>query len=190
MASYDLNAILKKKAAQEAGKPEEEMHLDDTARVKVLSPGRQVFKRFIRNRLAVFGSVLLICMFAFSFLGPLFYAYGQTDIFYKYDAQNINYALAQIRKEYNGYQVDENVSIERQVSSKINTYVSEMESAGQTLRLVSGSDGAFYEIEKLGDGIYTASTVDASKVADFGTSQVFIGTYSQVGSVKIGRAHV
>lgn len=183
MASYDLNAILKKKAAQEAGKPEEEMHLDDTARVKVLSPGRQVFKRFIRNRLAVFGSVLLICMFAFSFLGPLFYAYGQTDIFYKYDAQNINYALAQIRKEYNGYQVDENVSIERQVSSKINTYVSEMESAGQTLRLVSGSDGAFYEIEKLGDGIYTASTVDASKVADFGTSQVFIGTYSQVGSV-------
>ena len=36
-----------------AGEPAEEMHLDDARRVKVLSPGMLVFKRFIRNRLAV-----------------------------------------------------------------------------------------------------------------------------------------
>lgn len=182
MASYDLNAILKKKAAQDAGKPEEEMHLDDTARVKVLSPGRQVFKRFIRNRLAVFGSVLLICMFAFSFLGPLFYAYGQTDLFYKYDTQNINYALAQLRTEYNGYQVDPDVTVDRYISSMINTYVKEMEAAGQTWRLVTSDKGANFTIEKLGEGVYTASAADAKKVADFGTSNVHIGTYSIVGS--------
>ena len=31
----------------------EEMHLDDAARVRVLSPGMMVFKRFIRNKLAI-----------------------------------------------------------------------------------------------------------------------------------------
>ena len=37
----------------------EEMHLDDARRVKVLSPGMLVFKRFIRNRLAVIGFAIL-----------------------------------------------------------------------------------------------------------------------------------
>ena len=74
MASYDLNQVLKnRKATQNSGT----MALDYISRVKVLSPGMQVFKRFIRNRLAVFGSVTLIFLFIFSFLGPLFYPYGQ-----------------------------------------------------------------------------------------------------------------
>ena len=75
MASYNLNEILKAKAGKEDKKGT--VGLDDVSRVKVLSPGRQVFKRFIRNRLAVFGSALLILMFVFSFLGPIFYPYGQ-----------------------------------------------------------------------------------------------------------------
>ena len=112
MASYDLNEELKKREAQTAAEhmkdrmdagqsgayqgnafakaAEETVDLGDVSRVKVLSPGRQVFKRFIRNRLAVFGSVLLITMFVFSFIGPLFYAYGQKQIFYTYDKQNFN----------------------------------------------------------------------------------------------------
>ncbi len=45
-----------------------EMHLDDARRVKVLSPGMLVFKRFIRNSLAVVGFVILLFMFIFSFL--------------------------------------------------------------------------------------------------------------------------
>ena len=64
-----LYEALKAKAAQEEKPQDEEIHLDDVSRVKVLSPGRQVFKRFIRNRLAVVGSVLLITMFVFSFFG-------------------------------------------------------------------------------------------------------------------------
>ena len=95
MASYNLNEILKAKAGRTGNQVA--ARLDDVARVKVLSPGRQVFKRFIRNRLAVFGSVLLIIMFVFSFLGPLFYHCGQKEIFYKYDSQNINYGLATYR---------------------------------------------------------------------------------------------
>ena len=44
-------------------------HLDDEQRVKVLSPSMLVLKRFIRNRLAITGLVILIVMFIFSFLG-------------------------------------------------------------------------------------------------------------------------
>lgn len=60
---------------------EGEMRLDDARRVKVLSPGMLVFKRFIRNKLAVIGLVILAFMFTFSFLGPLFSPYGQTQVF-------------------------------------------------------------------------------------------------------------
>lgn len=85
MATYNLNEVLKQREAQqkaqEAAASGKELALDDISRVKVLSPGRQVFKRFIRNRLAVFGTVLLITMFIFSFIGPIFYSYGQKQIF-------------------------------------------------------------------------------------------------------------
>src|SRR3990172_4422826 len=59
----------------------EEMHLDDARRVKVLSPGMLVFKRFIRNKLAVVGFGILLFMFLFAFLGPVFSPYSQTQVF-------------------------------------------------------------------------------------------------------------
>ena len=59
MASYNLNEVLKKKKKGETN-ANGEVKLDDVSRVKVLSPSMQVFKRFIRNRLAVFGSVVII----------------------------------------------------------------------------------------------------------------------------------
>ena len=43
MASYNLNEALKKKAAPKKA-AQQEIKLDDVSRVKVLSPGRQVFK--------------------------------------------------------------------------------------------------------------------------------------------------
>ncbi len=47
------------------------MALDDARRIKVLSPSMLVFKRFIRNKLAITGSIILIFMFMFAFLGGL-----------------------------------------------------------------------------------------------------------------------
>ena len=54
-----------KKPAQTAGetKENEQYSLSDDRRVKVLSPGALVAKRFFRNRLAVTGMVILIAMF-------------------------------------------------------------------------------------------------------------------------------
>jgi peptide/nickel transport system permease protein len=61
--------------------PPEEMHLDDARRIKVMSPGMLVFKRFIRNKLAVVGLAILVVMFVFSFLGPLLSPFTQTQVF-------------------------------------------------------------------------------------------------------------
>ena len=47
----------------------EKYSLNDDRRVKVLSPGMLVAKRFFRNRLAVTGLIVLLIMFLFSFVG-------------------------------------------------------------------------------------------------------------------------
>ncbi len=182
-ASYNLNEVLKaKEAAEQNKKPveNEEIHLDDVSRVKVLSPGRQVFKRFIRNRLAVFGSVVLIFMFAFSFLGPLFYAHGQTEIFYKYNNQNVNYALAKENSAYNGYVVNDSVELDSKVVTAMNSNIKSMIEEGKDYLLVEGETGNF-EINRLGDEIYTLSGREMDEVCTAGTSTVTIGTYDSVG---------
>ena len=182
-ASYNLNEVLKaKEAAEQNKKPveNEEIHLDDVSRVKVLSPGRQVFKRFIRNRLAVFGSAVLIFMFVFSFLGPLFYAHGQTEIFYKYNNQNVNYALAKENSAYNGYVVNDSVELDSKVVTAMNSNIKSMIEEGKDYLLVEGETGNF-EINRLGDEIYTLSGREMDEVCTAGTSTVTIGTYDSVG---------
>ena len=185
MAEYYLNDALKKKAAEKAALAQEktgetgEKKLDDVTRVKVLSPGRQVFKRFIRNRLAVFGSVTLIILFLFSFLGPLFYAYGQKEIFYKYDSQNVNYALAKENTAYNGYVVDEEVEVIRTMRTAMNSNIKSMVEKGEESRLVN-QDGVSYEIVKLGNEVYALNAVEAATVCVAGDSNVCLGVYDMI----------
>jgi peptide/nickel transport system permease protein len=77
----------------------EEMRLDDARRVKVLSPGMLVFKRFIRNKLAVIGFVIIVAMFLFAFVGPLFSPYGQTEVFTGLGSMSKDYAGAIYNQE-------------------------------------------------------------------------------------------
>ncbi len=179
MAKTYLNEALKARAAAQVKETDEEIHLDDVSRVKVLSPGRQVFKRFIRNRLAVFGSVLLITMFVFSFFGPLFYAYGQKQIFYKFDKQNVNYGMAKENTAYIGYDVDGSITVERPVVNAINSNVKKMIAAGQTSMVTFGADGA-YKIDKLADKIYSLSAVTVEPVCTVGAGTVKVGVYDSI----------
>lgn len=48
-------------------------------RVKVLSPGRTVAKRFFRSKLSIIGLVILLALFLISFIGPLFSPWGETE---------------------------------------------------------------------------------------------------------------
>jgi peptide/nickel transport system permease protein len=79
--------------------PGEEMALDDARRVKVLSPGMLVMKRFIRNKLAVVGLVIIVVMFLFACVGPLFSPYGQSQVFTGSTTIPQDYAAASYNQE-------------------------------------------------------------------------------------------
>jgi len=79
--------------------PHPEMKLDDARRIKVLSPGMLVFKRFIRNKLAVVGLVILFFMFTFSFIGPLLSPYAQTEVFTGVGSMSKEFASATYNEE-------------------------------------------------------------------------------------------
>ena len=57
--------------------------------VKALSPTRLVMKRFFRSKLSIVGLVLIIGLFLFSFIGPFFSPYGETEIDYETDRMNV-----------------------------------------------------------------------------------------------------
>ena len=63
----------------------ENYSLNDDRRVKVLSPGALVAKRFFRNRIAMVGLIVLIAMFLFSFVGGLLSPYDEDQKFYRVD---------------------------------------------------------------------------------------------------------
>ncbi len=72
----------------------ENYSLNDDRRVKVLSPGTLVAKRFFRNRLAVTGLIILAIMFTFSFIGGIVSPYRQDQKFTRTDIQAKDYAGA------------------------------------------------------------------------------------------------
>lgn len=51
-----------------------------TDNYKEMSPARMVFRRFFRSKLSIVGLVMIIFLFAFSFLGPVIYTkWGETE---------------------------------------------------------------------------------------------------------------
>ena len=84
-----MSEAIKKNSANE---PEQQYSLNDDRRVKVLSPGAMVAKRFFRNRLAVVGLTMLVIMFLFSFVGGLVSPYGQDQQFYTTTTLKLDYA--------------------------------------------------------------------------------------------------
>lgn len=56
--------------------------------VKSLSPTQLVLKRFFRSKLSIVGLVIIVFLFLFSFLGPVFSPYGETEVDYNTDRMN------------------------------------------------------------------------------------------------------
>ncbi len=97
-----LNEALEKEETlvNEVNRDNEEYSLNDDRRVKVLSPGQLVAKRFFRNRLAVTGMAILIFMFVFSFIGGLLSPYGEDQKFYRTDVQVKDFAAIMHNEDY------------------------------------------------------------------------------------------
>ena len=83
-------------AEEEATKTEkEEESVESLAdNVKSLSPTQLVLKRFFRSKLSIVGLVIIVFLFLFSFLGPVFSPYGETEV--DYETNRMNAVLTEI----------------------------------------------------------------------------------------------
>ena len=124
--------------------------LDDGRRVKVLSPGMMVFKRFIRNRLAIAGICILAFMFAFSFLGGIVSPYKQDQVFYKNDFANKEYAGAVVNTEYRYVTKD---GKELPTATRAN-FILAAKNGDSSFK----AGGTTYSVVKVDDGFYCIGT--------------------------------
>ncbi|MDR0822100.1 MAG: ABC transporter permease [Oscillospiraceae bacterium] len=85
---------------------EERLSLDDERRVKVLSPSALVFRRFIRNKLAIFGTVIIVLMFLFAFFGGLVTPYDESRVFYIQTDVMKEFAYATKQGDYRPFTYD------------------------------------------------------------------------------------
>lgn len=166
MNKKNLNDVLKQKELEEGkASDEERMTLDSTERVKVLSPGQLVFKRFINNKLAIVGSVILIFMFLFAFICPLFYPYSQTQIFYKYDKTLVDYAMATERTEYSLVLVDDAMELDSSVKNRLTASIRAMQEAGETEISLVSNQGESYLVKENNHMVYSLYAAPKEEVA-------------------------
>lgn len=125
----------------------EEMHLDDAARVRVLSPGMMVFKRFIRNKLAIVGIVIIAFMFLFSFVGGLIIPYSQSQVFYTTEQILKDYAGATAIDQYQIQQA-EGASLPSDIFSKT------LIAASTGKYVFETRDGSLLGLGSVGENVY------------------------------------
>lgn len=173
------DAFEERKETEELTSPQEEekehISLDDTQRIKVLSPGMLVLKRFIRSKLAVAGTIILVFMFAFSFLGAWISPYGLKEVFYEDKPIIFEYAMATERTEYNNYYIGSYTSadVPLKVRNMMNSNINSMIQAGINTKDVSDGDKHF-TITKLGNNVYSLTEkADATKIYLISSTLVF-----------------
>ena len=131
----------------------EEMHLDDAARVRVLSPGMMVFKRFIRNKLAIVGIVIIAFMFLFSFVGGLIIPYSQSQVFYTTEQILKDYAGATAIDQYQIQQA-EGASLPSDIFSKT------LIAASTGKYVFETRDGSLLGLGNVGENVYVIYSLE------------------------------
>lgn len=135
----------------------EEMHLDDAARVKVLSPGMMVAKRFFRNKLAIVGIVIIIAMFLFSFIGGMLIPYSQSQVFYTTEEIKKDYAGATQIAQYQ-FQTVEGESLPADIYSKT------MIAASTDKYVFTSRDGNVYGLGTEGKDVFIVYALEETKL--------------------------
>ena len=144
-----------------ANEMNKEKKLDDATRVKVLSPGMLVAKRFFRNKLAIIGLVILVGMFLFAFLGGFVIPYSETDVFYTTDV---------LRKDFAGCSYITDFEFVPKPGAKA---PSDLQSkfiralTGKTVQTeFTTRDGTSITLEKPTDGMYIVYRSDDGKLTE------------------------
>ena len=123
--------------------------LDDEQRVKVLSPSMLVFKRFIRNKLAIVGVAFILFMFLFAFVGGWVSPYGEDQVFTHYEGLEKDYASVTVNTDY-PYTIVDGEKFDSLAQSKfilaLNTGAATFEAQGKT-----------YSFEQKGQDLYVVN---------------------------------
>ena len=136
----------------------EQFSLNDDRRVKVLSPGALVVKRFFRNRLAVIGMIMLITMFVFSFVGGFVSPYGEDEQFYRYEEQMKEY-VGVVRNNDFRYTAADGEKFDSVLQAKFQLTVNKQEKSFEykdTVYEVTAEGTDFYSISSNGKMIAIA----------------------------------
>ena len=152
--SDSKNGMPAEKNDQVEKNDDQQYSLNDDRRVKVLSPGALIAKRFFRNRLAVVGLVILVVMFLFSFVGGLVSPYGQDETFSTTTQLNTQYAGI-TETTTRRYTVAEGAEFGALVQANANTAINEGATSFER-------DGVTYTIEQPAPDLYTFSTGGAT----------------------------
>lgn len=123
--------------------------LDDERRVKVLSPGQLVAKRFFRNRLAMVGLIILITMFIFSFIGGMISPYGESEVFRKTEITWKDYAGAAYNDKFI-FSTADGVDFPAAAEQKFILAVNKNQESFE-------ADGTTYMLEKHSEDLYVVS---------------------------------
>ena len=115
--------------------------LGDEQRVRILSPGMMVLKRFLRNRLAITGLIILVVMFLFSFLGGVLMPYRQDTTFFTTETLLKEYAGATVNEELR-YTLAEGAAFGRGAQARLVLAINKEETT-------FSSDGYNYTLERL-----------------------------------------
>ena len=149
--------------------------LNDDRRVKVLSPGQLVVKRFARNRMAMVGLGVLIFMFIFSFIGGVITPYEEDQLFYRTDLLSKEYASAVVNEEYRYGVIDPEFSsiVQAKMMLAIQQGTDTFEYGGTTYGLVNEGE-EFYSATKDGNmigiaykDIFNPSSADSDYDVEF-----------------------
>ncbi|MBQ1674554.1 MAG: ABC transporter permease [Oscillospiraceae bacterium] len=130
--------------------------LNDDRRVKVLSPGAMVAKRFFRNRIAVVGLCILAFMFIFSFIGGIITPYKEDEKFYRTDILNKEFAGAKENTEFKQLAA-EGQSFNNALHARVILNINQ----GNEKFNYSGTD---YVLTKEGTDFYSVATSDGTVI--------------------------
>ena len=148
--------------------------LDDEQRVKVLSPSMLVFKRFIRNRLAIVGVIFIAIMFVFSYIGGWVSPYGEDQVFYHNEQLEKDYASVTVNNDFR-YTIAEGGEFSSLAQSKFILAVNQGDAAFE----VSGKS---YTLEQLGEDLYLIS---GTQTAASGLSNKMMTALKPVDGVEL-----
>ena len=127
---------------------ERESAVEESKRVKVLSPGRMVLQRFLRNRLAIVGLAILVVMFVISFFGMMFSKYDVAQVFKGEKQRKKDYATAVYNQEFR-YTTAEGKTFPNSARTQLMLAIHSTDQ-----KTTFEADGHGYQFDKLGKDLY------------------------------------